>query len=213
MKSALATVGIFFCAVFAAAQVHGIPASVTSPTSQGGFLQPHGIPSSVTSLGPRGFSDDGVFVPSQFHDRRIGLHGFVSPIVFPVAIPFFMVAPQPIIIEAAPQPAQRQIPEHVEVVIRDERGRELPRPGADESGAPSPQTSAAPEPEPQSGPAAVIVFRNGNTRELQDYAIMGKDVYDLAGGRPKKVPLTDVDEIATARANDERGSGFHLPSL
>jgi hypothetical protein len=217
MRSVLAAIALLFCAAFASAQVHGIPASVSSPTSQNGSLQPHGIPASVTSLGPRGFADDGVFIPSQFHDRRIGRHGFVSPIVFPVAIPFFLAVPQPIIIEAAAPQPQPRMPEHVEVVIRDERGRELPRPAeaapGDQPQPSSPAPAAAPQPEPQAGPVAVIVFRDGKKVELKDYAIIGADVFNLADGRPRKLSLVDVDEAATARANDEIGSAFHLPTL
>lgn len=218
MRSVLAAIALLFCTAFASAQVHGIPASVSSPTSQNGFLEPHGIPAGATSLGPRGFADNGVFIPSQFHDRRIGRHGFVSPIIFPVAVPFFMAVPQPIIVEtAAPQPEQPRIPEHVEVVIRDERGRELPRPAeaapGDHDQPSSPAPSAAAEPQPAAGPGAVIVFRDGKKVELKDYAIIGADVFNLSDGRPRKLSLVDVDEAATARANDEIGSAFHLPTL
>jgi len=218
MRSVLAAIVLLFCAAFASAQVHGIPASVSSPTSQNGFLEPRGIPASATSLGPRGFADNRVFfIPSQFHDRRIGRHGFVSPIVFPVAVPFFMAVPQPIIIEAASPQSEPRIPEHVEVVIRDERGRELPRPAEaaprDQNQSSSPAPDAAPQPEPQAGPGAVIVFRDGKKLQLKDYAIIGADVFNLADGRPRKLSLVDVDEAATARANDEIGSAFHLPTL
>ncbi len=58
MKRA-AIVALVLFAAAAMAQVHGVPASVTSPTPQKGFIS--GVPASVTSLGPNGFQDSRQF--------------------------------------------------------------------------------------------------------------------------------------------------------
>lgn len=64
-------------------------------------------------------------------------------------------------------------------------------------------------------PPAVLVFRDGHREQTSDYAIMRGEIYiyhDLeAGSWYTKFSLADLDLIATAEENRERGSKFQLP--
>jgi hypothetical protein len=65
-------------------------------------------------------------------------------------------------------------------------------------------------------PSAVLVFRDGHREETSNYAIVGNDVYlyfdsFTAGSWFKKIQLAELDLIATATENRERGSKFQLP--
>jgi hypothetical protein len=69
--------------------------------------------------------------------------------------------------------------------------------------------STVPEP-PQ--PTTLLVFKDGHTIELGNYAIIGANLFDLTPGHTRKVPLTDIDLAATERQNDDRGVTFALPT-
>ena len=60
-------------------------------------------------------------------------------------------------------------------------------------------------------PSTVLVFRDGHRVELQNYAIVGDTIFDLAENRSRKIRLADIDLPATRRANDERGVDFQVP--
>lgn len=79
------------------------------------------------------------------------------------------------------------------------------------AGRKSGATPASAEP-----PPAVLVFRDGHREQTSNYAIVGSELYlyfdYVAGGAWfKKIPLADLDLIATAAENRERGSKFLLP--
>ncbi len=60
-------------------------------------------------------------------------------------------------------------------------------------------------------PATVLVFRNGQQREIQNYAIVDGMLWNFTGTRTERIPLAVLDIPATVRANDDRGVDFHLP--
>ena len=60
-------------------------------------------------------------------------------------------------------------------------------------------------------PATVLVFRNGQQREIQNYAIVDGMLWNFMATRTERIPLAVLDIPATVRANDERGVDFHLP--
>lgn len=60
-------------------------------------------------------------------------------------------------------------------------------------------------------PATVLVFRNGQQREIQNYAIVDGMLWNFTGSRTERIPLAVLDIPATVRANDDRGVDFHLP--
>jgi hypothetical protein len=58
----------------------------------------------------------------------------------------------------------------------------------------------------------VLVFRDQHKQEVQNYAIVGQTLWNFAPQHTQKIPLADLDLPATAKANDERGVDFRLPS-
>jgi hypothetical protein len=60
-------------------------------------------------------------------------------------------------------------------------------------------------------PSTVLVFKDGHQLEVENYAIVGTTLYDLSGGRSRKVQLADLDLGATLKENDQRGVEFQLP--
>jgi hypothetical protein len=74
-----------------------------------------------------------------------------------------------------------------------------------------------PDPPPQhaeerteSTPATVLIFRDERKREVQNYAVVGQTLWVFEPQRTEKIPLSQLDIPATAKANDERGVDFHL---
>jgi hypothetical protein len=67
------------------------------------------------------------------------------------------------------------------------------------------------EERPEAVPATVLVFRDQHKREVQNYAIVGRTLWNFAPQHTEKIPLSDLDLPATAKANDERGVDFHVP--
>ena len=61
-------------------------------------------------------------------------------------------------------------------------------------------------------PATELVFRDKHTEQIQNYAIAGNVLYDLSGGHRRKIPLADLDLRATAKANEENGLDFQIPT-
>ena len=68
----------------------------------------------------------------------------------------------------------------------------------------------ASEPEPPL-PATLLVFKDGHTLEISNYAIVGPTLFDLTAGHPRRIPLSALDLEATRRQNEQRGVTFELP--
>ncbi len=61
-------------------------------------------------------------------------------------------------------------------------------------------------------PATVLVFRDQHQQEITNYAISGSTLWVLSDHvMTKKIPLSDLDLTATAKANEERGLEFQVP--
>jgi hypothetical protein len=59
----------------------------------------------------------------------------------------------------------------------------------------------------------VLVWRNGEREEIQQYTIAGAFLYDYSKPRAsRKIPLDDLDLDATERANQQRGVQVLIPS-
>jgi hypothetical protein len=86
---------------------------------------------------------------------------------------------------------------------QDAYARPMPRP-----------RSAQPvsDPHARNDPATVLVFRNGQQREIQNYAIVDGLLWNFTPARTEKIPLAVLDIQATIKANDDRGVDFRLPS-
>lgn len=57
----------------------------------------------------------------------------------------------------------------------------------------------------------VLVFRDKHTEEVQNYGIAGQTLWIFTEQRARKIPLSDLDLSATAKANEQRGLDFQLP--
>lgn len=72
--------------------------------------------------------------------------------------------------------------------------------------SPSPVRQAAIPDQP-----TVLVFRDGHTREVTNYAIVGQTLWLLSEEHARKVAVGDLDVAATSKKNEERGVSFQLP--
>jgi hypothetical protein len=64
----------------------------------------------------------------------------------------------------------------------------------------------------ESTPATVLIFRDERKQEVQNYAVVGQTLWIFAPQRTEKIPLSQLDIPATAKANDERGVDFRVPA-
>jgi hypothetical protein len=208
----------------AAAQVHGVPASVTSIGFGGNFSRSPGVPASVTSIGPHGFGHTQFFgqpfFNQGFHNNNFGHRhhqgffggglSFGIPYAYPVAVPVAVTDDYeddqynggPTIFDRrGPGPSNRREEERYRRDDRDDRD-DVPEA---RSAEPGPQEPVANQ------PATAVVFKDGHSIELSNYAIIGSTLYDLTPGHPRKILLADIDVPATQKQNDEHGVDFNLP--
>jgi hypothetical protein len=198
----LAAKGALLLALFALptwAQVRGIPASATSVTRLRGFN--NNIPASVTSLGPLGFSagrhdGHGFRFVDRLNRRRFGF--------FPVGIPLplYVVADEPEPVSEVVREVASD-PQRIEITVVDKR--ETREPSAASSAKPEPRPE--PPPEPELSPT-IVILQDGTRKELRNYAIMGKVLFDLADNRMFRIPLETVNLDATVAANAAQGKQF-----
>jgi hypothetical protein len=209
-----------FASVFAAAtsfaQVHGTPASVSSPRADNNkqFMVPNGVPASVTSLGPQGFAPrinplfPGNPAPPPRHDH----HHHIVPVpiyyTYPVYSDYSYAQPEPQVQE--PLVEKEAPPQRVEIVIVDKREEEKKQAAleADLKAAAAPKKSdlsAAPQ------DPAIFVFKDGSRKELANFAVMAGNLYDLSDGKMFKIALNTIDRDATLAANAQAGRAIQLP--
>lgn len=70
------------------------------------------------------------------------------------------------------------------------------------------QPSTQPQDSAHARISIVLVFRDGNTKEIENYAIVGDTLWVLDGGIAAKIAMSDLDLNATQKAN---GFRFLLP--
>jgi hypothetical protein len=61
-------------------------------------------------------------------------------------------------------------------------------------------------------PSTVLVFRDQHKEEIENYAIVGQTLYNFEPQHTEKIALSTLDLAATAKANDDRGMKFSLPT-
>ena len=210
-------------AEFVAAQVHGIPPSVTSIQFHTPPFMPNILPS-VTSLGPYGYGRS-YPMNGPYRGRTGNGNGYryrngygystgayIAPYYFPAydtsygydtgggGGPYMYSGP----------PTDQTV--HIVVDMPTKRGVE------DDEDAPPPATAsksnrdkdATDERDAKSIDPTVLVFRDGHQQEVTNYAIMGQTVY-VFDKRTQKIALTDLDVAATIKLNDDHGVDFHVP--
>jgi hypothetical protein len=211
------------------AQIHGVPASVTSFGFGGSHSLTPGVAASVTSLGPRGFGggharfgnccfnpffETGSRSPMFTRGRHFHRNFFGSTLPFyGYGVPYTqVVVVQP---DAGYGDDDDDYYEGGPTIF-DRRGASARRTRVVEverEPAPAVQPAVAAEPPatvvPQ--PSTVIVFRDGHQTELQNYAILGDTLFDLTDNLSHKIQLADIDLQATHKANDARGVDFQIP--
>jgi hypothetical protein len=211
---ALSSLFVLLAISVSAAQINGAPASVTSPGFGGRAV--NGTPSSVTSLGPQGYSPRGraTFSGSAANPRvqhRHRLNGqYYPPAVYAVPVPY-AVDPGEMEDSAADENDANY---QGGPTIFDRRGAGaasyVPPKGTPQlhtlQADDDPQEVSASAPDP-----TVLVFKDGHTVEVGNYAIVGATLFDLTSGHHRKVALADLDLDATRRQNDDRGVTFQLP--
>jgi hypothetical protein len=81
-----------------------------------------------------------------------------------------------------------------------------------EASAPPPPRRAQAQPEtPEKVQPTTLVFRDGKTQQVENYAIAGGTLWVFGEQRSRKIPLSELDVSATQKANEERGVSFHVP--
>lgn len=203
---------------FAAAQVHGVPPSVTSIQLHVPPFLPNIMPS-VTSLGPysaynrspiptpygvpRSIYGHGIY--GRAYRNRIG-NGYGATYAVPYYVPAYDTSegydPGPYLYSGPP--AEQTL----HIVIDTPPARHETADYDDMAPPPAPN----PTPQHDAGPVdpTVLVFRDGHKQEVSNYAIMGQTVY-VFDARTQKIAVSDLDVAATKKANDERGVEFQIP--
>jgi hypothetical protein len=57
-----------------------------------------------------------------------------------------------------------------------------------------------------------LVYSDGHTEQVNNYAITGKTLWIFTEQRARRVPLSSVDVESTRRANEDRGVDFAVPN-
>src|SRR6185312_2130377 len=76
--------------------------------------------------------------------------------------------------------------------------------------APGPQPPSSNLSAGQTEPPVVLVFRDGNRTEIQNYAIVGQTLWILSDKRAMKVPLSELDLDQTTKINSDHGLTFSV---
>ncbi len=236
----LLPIALLLAASLAAAQMKGVPASVTSV---GKFsAEPHGVPASVTSLGPGGYHDRSYpsLTPFPTHLDCRGATCFPTtyppirtrapryPAYYPVYYPtYYPTYPQPpvIIINTAPPAAEADAeyddePPAPTVFERRRRTRPYAREERryEEQGQPPADAVRQPEVRRDQQISAitpeestVFVLLDGRQLELHNFAIVGDFVWNFDGEGPRKILLAQLDLEQTLKLNADRGTDLRLP--
>jgi hypothetical protein len=77
--------------------------------------------------------------------------------------------------------------------------------------APQPQAQPQPQSKSDTSRAAVLVYKDGHSLEVRNYAIVGQTIWILNEQQAKKVPFSALDLKATRKANEDRDVEFAVP--
>jgi hypothetical protein len=217
------------------AQIHGVPASVTS-FGFGGSDNPNpGVRASVTSLGPNGYGNSrpvfgnccaNFFFPAnqnpallfggQFSGRHHhhGDHSFFpvgvsEPAYIPYAVPYAVPYDEEGDDDSVDADYVRAPGvRNAEPSIKHAGSRDF----ASKTGASAKPTPGEPEEPVTAQPSTVLIFKDGHQSDVINYAIVGDTLFDFGAGRTHKILLADLDLAATRKANDDHGVDFQIPA-
>lgn len=71
----------------------------------------------------------------------------------------------------------------------------------------SPAPAASETPQPPAPPLA-IVLKNGQTLQVQSYAVMNNNFWDFPSQPARKIPLSNIDVAASIKASEANGAEF-----
>lgn len=216
------------------AQINGTRASVTS--LGGSTVFPPGPRASVTSLGPNGYTPRFNFPNCCFNfDGRHHHHnGFVGDsgrngrngVAFGVlplySMPYYyggygdVANPVDDSMEQTYGPVSDNARADRNSAAQQQNDDRLSRleqqmDDIESSSKPSSSTDSEPARPMADQPNTVLVFRDGHSIDVKNYAIVGDTLYEFSNGSRHKIALADLDLIATQKQNDERGLDFRLP--
>jgi hypothetical protein len=77
--------------------------------------------------------------------------------------------------------------------------------------APSAPPASPAEAQTAKDQLTVLVFLDGRQSEVRNYAIVGQTLWTFDEKRATKIPLSNLNVEATAKANESRGVEFRLP--
>jgi len=160
-----------------------------------------------------------VFFDQPFFHRRFIHRGFPRAIV-PFFVPYYPYYPiypaasYPTAYTAEPQVVDsgqnRALAAEVDRLRYEvERMRQERDYGQREAQAPAREKAPAREGELV---PTVLVFHDGHTETVSNYAIMGQTLWVFSERRARKISLSGLDLDATRKANDEQGVEFRLPA-
>jgi hypothetical protein len=198
------------------AQVNGVPPSITSMGFGGTFV--NGVRPSVTSLGGNGkslpffgnccanFFLRGNHNRIPAHHRHPKAHNaFPVGILEPAYIPYAAESEPDADDPEADQDELEADNSHFVVPAHPAKQR-LHR-------APPPAMDTRLERIVTAQLSTVLVFKDGHTSDVLNYAIVGDTLFDFAAGHTNKILLADLDLPATRKANDDRGVDFEIPAV
>ena len=76
----------------------------------------------------------------------------------------------------------------------------------------SQKSAQQPQPKAQIHAETVLIYRDGHTEGVVNYAIVGNTIWVFNETRARKISLSDLDLPATKRDNEGRGIDFVLPA-
>ena len=205
---------------------HGVPASVVSPTPR-----PFGVNPPLRTVRPHGplrrFGD-----PKVHHTKIVPV-----PIFFPVYGYGYGDAAYPVADPSVADAAAAQGGDAGDAAVSDDELNAAYMQGAHDalaarqsdrygqhyldsrekaSAKPSPagkdKSDNVPSSSSDDSPSTVFIFKDGHQIETRNFAIMGQTLYDFSTKNLRKVELTDLDTVATQKANDDRGIAVKLPA-
>jgi hypothetical protein len=198
-------------APFAVAQMRGPTMTMPGSVATSGFAR--GVNVSFTGRPrSRAFSPGTIFLGDPFYQDYP-----VAPLSLPPQ--YIVVQPPPVVdtpSEAKSEPLMIELQgdRYVRFGGRQQSAERGTTASPDYAGSEISKSSAQPQPEL---PPTVLIFRDGHSEQIPEYAIIGGTIYASedywqSGHWTKNIQLSVLNISATMRANHENGVKFTLPS-
>jgi hypothetical protein len=94
---------------------------------------------------------------------------------------------------------------------QEEQAEQAAQQSASQASTPPPPAAQASRETASNREPTTLVFRDGKTEQVQNYAIAGKTLWIFNEQRARRIPLSDLNIPATKQTNEDRGVTFQLP--